>query len=122
MANLLGRLAGSLAAFYADIGPEVPVTVLTATEFGRTVAANGAGGTDHGHGSVMMVLGTGVRGGRVHGDWLGLERRNLYEGRDLPVTTDFRDIFAEVAKSALALEDTSGLFPSYRTKNVGVMA
>ena len=122
MANLLGRLAGSLAAFYADIGPEVPVTVLTATEFGRTVAANGAGGTDHGHGSVMMVLGAGVRGGRVHGDWLGLERRNLYEGRDLPVTTDFRDIFAEVAKSALALEDTSGLFPSYRTKNVGVMA
>ena len=122
MANLLGRLAGSLAAFYEDIGPEVPVTVLTATEFGRTVAANGAGGTDHGHGSVMMVLGAGVRGGRVHGDWLGLERRNLYEGRDLPVTTDFRDIFAEVAKSALALEDTSGLFPGYRTKNVGVMA
>ena len=122
MANLLGRLSGSLAAFYEDVGPEVPVTVLTATEFGRTVATNGAGGTDHGHGSAMMVLGAAVRGGRVHGDWLGLERRNLYEGRDLPVTTDFRDVFAEVAKSALALGDTSALFPGYRSKNIGLMA
>ncbi len=122
MANLLGRLSGSLAAFYEDVGPDVPVTVLTVTEFGRTVAANGAGGTDHGHGSVTMVLGAGVRGGRVHGDWLGLQPRNLYEGRDLPVTTDFRDVFTEVATRALSLEDTSGLFPGYRTKSVGVMA
>ena len=99
MANLLGRLAGSLAAFYADIGPEVPVTVLTATEFGRTVAANGAGGTDHGHGSVMMVLGAGVRGGRVHGDWLGLERRNR------AVT-----MFREHAKSALAAKIRADCF------------
>ena len=122
MANLLSRLSGSLAAFYEDVGSDVPVTVLTVTEFGRTVATNGAGGTDHGHGSAMMVLGAGVQGGRVHGDWLGLEPSNLYEGRDLPVTTDFRDVFSEVAKSALGLEDTSGLFPGYRSKDVGVMA
>ena len=89
MANLMGELAGSVAAFVEDVGENRPVTLLLVTEFGRTVAMNGAGGTDHGHGGAMMVVGHGVRGSRVHGDWLGLEKRNLYEGRDLPVTTGF---------------------------------
>ncbi len=122
MANLMGNLAGSVAAFLEDVGDSTPVTVLMVTEFGRTVAPNGAGGTDHGHGSAMMVVGHGVRGGRVHGDWLGLEARNLHDGRDLPVTTDFRDVFSEVAQQSLALDDASRLFPGYRPSSVAVMS
>jgi len=121
MADLMGKLAGSVAAFVEDVGETCPVTLLVVTEFGRTVALNGAGGTDHGHGGAMMVVGHGVRGGRVHGEWLGLEKRELYEGRDLPVTTDFRDVFAEVADEALGPLDSAALFPGYRPKSVGVM-
>lgn len=122
MANLMGALAGSVAAFVEDVGETCPVTLLVVTEFGRTVALNGAGGTDHGHGAAMMVVGHGVRGGRVHGDWLGLEKRHLYQGRDLPVTTDFRDVFAEVARSALGPLESATLFPGYRPQSVAVMS
>ena len=124
MANLMGELAGSVAAFVEDVGDAAAVTVLLVTEFGRTVALNGAGGTDHGHGGAMMVVGD-VRGGRVHGEWLGLEKRNLYQGRDLPVTTDFRDVFSEVAGETLGLFQSAGsaaLFPGYRPKSVAVMS
>ena len=122
MANLMGELAGGVAAFVEDIGETRPVTLLLVTEFGRTVAMNGAGGTDHGHGGAMMVVGHGVRGSRVHGDWLGLQKRNLYEGRDLPVTTDFRDVFFEVASKALGPLDAAVLFPGYRPRSVAVMS
>jgi len=122
MANLMGDLAGSVAAFYRDVEDTQPVTMLIVTEFGRTVEPNGAGGTDHGHGAVMMVAGDGVQGGRVHGDWLGLASQNLYQGRDLPVTTDFRDVFSEVAGRCLRLEGANGLFPGHRPRSVAVMS
>jgi uncharacterized protein (DUF1501 family) len=122
MADLMSPLAGSVAAFVEDVGETCPVTMLLVTEFGRTVALNGAGGTDHGHGGAMMIIGPGVRGGRVHGDWLGLAKRNLYEGRDLPVMTDFRDVFFEVAGTALAPLASAALFPGYRPQSVAVMS
>ncbi|MFQ5789938.1 MAG: DUF1501 domain-containing protein [Acidobacteriota bacterium] len=122
MANLLRGFAGSVSAFLDDLGPEFPVTLMTVTEFGRTAAVNGAGGTDHGHGTAMMVAGGGVKGGRVAGDWPGLASKNLYEGRDLAVTTDFRDLFSEVAISALSLPSNANLFPDYRAqRHPGVM-
>ena len=82
------------------------VVILTMSEFGRTVAENGNRGTDHGHGNAMMVIGGGVRGGKVYGHWPGLAREQRYEGRDLAVTTDFRTVFAEVVRGHLGLTDT----------------
>lgn len=98
MASRLGNLASSLRAFVRDLGPErmQNVVVLTMTEFGRTVRENGTQGTDHGHGGFMLAIGGRVRGGQVYGKWTGFGQRDLYRGRDLPVHTDFRDVFAEV--------------------------
>ena len=81
------------------------------SEFGRAVAENGNRGTDHGHGNAMMVLGGGVKGGKVYGSWPGLEREQRYEGRDLAITTDFRDVFNEVVSGHLALTDTAHRLP-----------
>ncbi len=107
-------LARAVAAFWRDLGDHRDdVTVMTMTEFGRTAAENGSGGTDHGHGSCLFVLGSGVDGGKVHGDFPGLERDALYEGRDLPVTTDFRAVFSEVAGRHLDLDPDAGLFPGW---------
>lgn len=118
----LDQLARSLAAFRADLGERFQqVTVLTMTEFGRTVAQNGTGGTDHGHGSLMMVLGGGVAGGRVAGKWPGLEPEQRSDGRDLAVTTDFRDLFAEVSGHSLGVRDFSRVFPGHLPAPVGVM-
>ena len=91
----------------------VDVVVLTMSEFGRTVAENGNRGTDHGHATAMLVLGGGVRGGRVHGRWPGLAREQLFEDRDLAVTTDFRALFGEVAIHHLGLPVTSSIFPGW---------
>src|SRR5439155_12447629 len=91
------------------------VVVLTMSEFGRTVHENGNRGTDHGHATAMLILGGAVRGGKVHGRWPGLAREQLFEGRDLAVTTDFRTLFAEVARRHLRLPDTAELFPGFRT-------
>ena len=114
LANGLRELGGSIAAFLADVGPQAPVTLLVATEFGRAVAVNGAGGTDHGHGAAMLVAGHGVAGGRVAGEWPGLDRASLHEGRDLAVTTDFRALFSEVATHTLGLPPTTPIFPGFR--------
>ena len=89
------------------------VMVLTMSEFGRTVAENGARGTDHGHGNAMLLLGGDVKGGKIYGKWPGLEREQRYEGRDLTITTDFRDIFSEVLTSHLGAKDIMGVFPNY---------
>ena len=121
MANLMGGLASSLVSFFDEVSSKVPVTLLVVTEFGRTARINGAGGTDHGHGAALLALGAGVNGGRVHGDWLGLKTNDLYEGRDLPVTTDFRDVFDEAARHAFALDRAVDLFPGYRPRGVGVI-
>ena len=84
------------------------------SEFGRAVAENGNRGTDHGHGNAMMVIGGGVRGGKVYGRWPGLAREQRYDGRDLAVTTDFRAVFGEVVRGHLGVTDTTRVFPGFR--------
>jgi uncharacterized protein (DUF1501 family) len=112
LADLLEELAQGLAAFRADLGDAMAdVCVLTMSEFGRTAAENGTGGTDHGHGTAMMVFGGTVKGGRVYGDWPGLAPAALHEGRDLAVTTDFRALFAEVLERHLLNADAARVFP-----------
>ncbi|HET8646489.1 MAG TPA: DUF1501 domain-containing protein, partial [Vicinamibacteria bacterium] len=107
------RLGPALAAFARDLGPRLDeVTLFVTTEFGRTASVNGSGGTDHGSGHCMILLGAGVRGGRVHGRWPGLSSPQLFENRDLAVTTDYRDAFSEVARAALGV-DAGALFPGY---------
>ena len=91
------------------------VVLVTMSEFGRTAAENGNAGTDHGHGNVMMVLGGGVRGGRLYGEWPGLEPEQLFERRDLAVTTDFRDVLGEVVSGHLG-QKVSQVFPGYTPK------
>jgi uncharacterized protein (DUF1501 family) len=108
------RLGDSLAAFAVDLGRLMDdVVVMVTTEFGRTAAVNGSAGTDHGSGYCMIVMGGGVRGGRIYGQWPGLSQAQLYQGRDLAVTTDFRDVFAEVARAQFGIADASALFPGY---------
>jgi uncharacterized protein (DUF1501 family) len=89
------------------------ITVLTMSEFGRTARENGNRGTDHGHANAMFVLGGPVKGGKVYGKWPGLRVDQLHEGRDLALTTDFRDVFAEVATRHLGVENPSEVFPGY---------
>ena len=84
------------------------------SEFGRTAQENGNAGTDHGHGSVMLVLGGSVRGGKVYGKWPGLEKEQLYEGRDLAVTTDFRAVLGELVNAQLGQKDLSQVFPGFK--------
>src|SRR6202035_714519 len=110
-------LARSIQAFWTDLGTyQDDVVLSTMTEFGRTVRENGSGGTDHGHGSCLFVLGNGVQGGRVHGDFPGLDGRALYEGRDLPVTTDFRAVFCDLAGKHLGIAKDDQLFPGWSGK------
>ena len=114
LANLLGQFSSAIAALYQDLGQRMDdVVVLTMSEFGRTVRENGNRGTDHGHANAMFVMGNNVRGGKVYGRWPGLKGDQLYEGRDLALTTDFRDVFAEVATRHLGLTKTDPLFPGY---------
>ena len=114
LANRLRDLGASLQAFYADLGPRGDdVVLVTLTEFGRTVRENGNRGTDHGHGSSALVLGGGARGGRVHGRWPGLAPKDLYEGRDLAATTDFRDLLGELLTRHLGARDLASVFPGH---------
>jgi uncharacterized protein (DUF1501 family) len=114
LANRLQEFGDSLAAFHTDMGDRMAdVTVLTMSEFGRTAHENGNRGTDHGHAHAMFVLGGAVKGGKVYGDWPGLKDHQLHEGRDLALTTDFRDVFAELAMRHLGVEDPAGIFPGY---------
>ena len=114
LALRLRDFGNALAAFARDLGDRMAdVVVLTMSEFGRTVAENGNRGTDHGHGTAILVLGGGVRGGKVYGHWPGLERDRLFEGRDLAVTTDFRALFTEVAIRHLGIAATTSLFPGW---------
>jgi uncharacterized protein (DUF1501 family) len=114
LANLLRDFATAIAAFGTDLGARMDdVILLTMSEFGRTARENGSRGTDHGHGNAMLVLGNSVSGGKVYGDWKGLRSDQLNEGRDLAVTTDFRDVFAEVTLKHLGTKDLKPLFPNY---------
>jgi uncharacterized protein (DUF1501 family) len=96
------------------------VVLVTMSEFGRTVRENGNRGTDHGHANFMMIAGGGVKGGKVHGQWPGLT--NLYENRDLAVTTDFRDVFGEILTKQLGVSSMKTVFPNYEPKWRGVLA
>ncbi len=114
LANLLRQLGGSMAAFHRDLGDRMnDVVVMTMTEFGRTVRENGNRGTDHGHGGVSFVLGGPVLGGRVFGKFPRLSEENLFEGRDLPVTTDFRDLVGEILVRHMGVSDLAKVFPNY---------
>jgi len=121
LANNLRNFSDAIAAFAKDLGSRMSdVTLVTMSEFGRTVRENGNRGTDHGHANFMMLLGAGVKGGKVYGKWPGLT--NLYENRDLAVTTDFRDVFAEVLAKQLAVPALKSVFPNYAPKTLGVLA
>ena len=114
LGNRLTELASALGAFADDLGERMrDVVVLTMSEFGRTVRENGSGGTDHGHGTAMFLLGGPVRGGRVLGRWPGLADEARFEGRDLAVTTDFRSLFGEVLSRHLGLPDLGTVFPGF---------
>ena len=115
-------LSEAIAAFWTDMsGYQDDVTLMTMTEFGRTVKQNGTGGTDHGRGSCLFILGNDVNGGIVHGDMPSLAKENLEDGRDVPVTTDFRSVFSEVADTHLKIHDDKVLFPEWDGKKIGVM-
>jgi uncharacterized protein (DUF1501 family) len=106
LANHLRPLGDGLAALANGLGRDWDDTVVVVlSEFGRTVHENGAAGTDHGHGNVIWVLGGSVRGGRVYGEWPGLATRQLYQGRDLAVTTDYRTALAAILERHLRLDD-----------------
>lgn len=115
-------LSGAITAFWTDISSyQDDVDVMTMTEFGRTVHQNGTNGTDHGRGSCMFILGNDVNGGIVHGKVPALAIENLEDGRDLPVTTDFRAVFNEVANAHLKIKDNKKLFPDWSGKEIGVL-
>lgn len=121
-ARNVNDLSSSITAFWQDMGTlQDDVTVMTMTEFGRTVKQNGTGGTDHGRASCNFILGNDVKGGLVHGVVNPLSVENLEDGRDLAVTTDFRSVFSEVANRHLKLNDDKILFPDWKGENIGVM-
>ena len=121
LAARLTDFSRSIAALVTDLGERMnDVAILSMSEFGRMVRQNGNGGTDHGHAGAMFVIGGGVRGGKVHGVWPGLEREQLYEGRDLALTTDFRAVFADVLTTHLGAQNLSAVFPGYEGKRFSV--
>lgn len=120
LANQLRGWSDAIAAFARDLGSRMgDVTLVSISEFGRTAKENGNRGTDHGHGNVMTLLGGGVRGGKVYGRWPGLASSKLFEGRDLAVTTDFREVFAEVLERRLGAAETGRVFPGFERSASG---
>lgn len=113
LANRLSDFSSSIAAFWHDMGDQAEnVTVVTMSEFGRTAKENGTAGTDHGHANAMFVLGTDVKGGKVHGKWPGLEPEQLNQGRDLALTTDYRQVLGEVVTHTLGASNLNLVFPN----------
>jgi uncharacterized protein (DUF1501 family) len=125
LANRLDDFARSIAALVTDLGDRMAdTTIMTMSEFGRTVRQNGNGGTDHGHAGALFVIGGAVKGRKVHGRWPGLEPEQLHEGRDLALTTDFRSVFSEVAAKQLGAARLDVLFPGFtggRAEWLGVL-
>ena len=127
IANRLDDFSRGIAALAQDLGDRMADTViLTMSEFGRAVAENGSRGTDHGHGNAMFVIGGSVKGGAVYGRWPGLAVNDRFEGRDLAVTTDFRDVFGEIVMTHLGANASTAakVFPGYsidRKKFRGVL-
>lgn len=116
LANRLQDFSGGIGALATDLAKLMDdVVILTMSEFGRTVRENGNRGTDHGHANAMFVIGNNVRGGKVYGRWPGLKAEQLFEGRDLALTTDFRDVFGEVARKHLGTPNLQAVFPGYNS-------
>jgi uncharacterized protein (DUF1501 family) len=114
LSNLLKDLGSGLAAFHQDMGDRMQdIVVVTMSEFGRTAKENGNRGTDHGHANCMFLMGGDVRGGQVYGKWPGLNDRQLNEGRDLALTTDFRSVVGEVLSKHIGVKDLSTVFPGF---------
>jgi uncharacterized protein (DUF1501 family) len=123
MGNQLRQFSSALAAFHQDMGDKMEdIVMVTMSEFGRTAQENGDNGTDHGHGNVMMVLGGPVKGGKVYGRWPGLAVEQLNEGRDLAVTTDFRDVLSEIVGGHLGQKNLAEVFPGFkRSEPLGLL-
>ena len=122
LAVLLRAFGQALGAFWQDMGDRMSdVAVVTMSEFGRTAHENGNRGTDHGHANCMFVMGGAVKGGKVYGQWPGLEKEQLYEGRDLALTTDFRDVLGELVSKHLGNPTLKGVFPGYDPKFLGLV-
>jgi uncharacterized protein (DUF1501 family) len=114
LGNVLREFSQSLTAFWTDLGDLGEDTVVvTMSEFGRTARENGNRGTDHGHANVMFVLGGPVKGGKVYGRWPGLDQSQLYEGRDLALTTDFRQVIGEAVTHHLGNKSLAAVFPGF---------
>ena len=115
MNTVLRQFSNAIGAFCNDMGDRMEdIVLVTMSEFGRTAQENGNAGTDHGHGSLMMVMGGGVQGGKVYGKWPGLEKEQLFEGRDLAVTTDYRAVLSELVRGHLGQNDLSAVFPGFQ--------
>ena len=124
LAGRLESLGKSLAAFAADLGPERwgRTTVVVLSEFGRRVAENSGLGTDHGRGGAMLLLGgKSVAGGKVHGLWPGLAPEHLDGPGDLKVTTDYRNVLAEVISMRLKNPNTAEIFPGLNASSLGAV-
>ncbi len=122
LAVLLREYGQALGAFWQDMGDRMQdVTVVTMSEFGRTAHENGNRGTDHGHANYMLALGGAVKGGKVYGKWPGLEKEQLYEGRDLALTTDFRDVLGELVARHTGSAKLDGVFPGYAPQFLGLV-
>ncbi|MBI3942517.1 MAG: DUF1501 domain-containing protein [Chloroflexi bacterium] len=118
LSTLLTDLGNGLAAFYTDLQEYMDHTaVVTMSEFGRRLQENGGGGTDHGHGNFMFVMGGGIAGGRIYTDWPGLAPNQLSGPGDLAITTDFRDVLGEIVKYRLKNDNLATVFPNYSTYN-----
>ncbi len=114
LANLLTEFGQTLSAFYQDLGDRMgDVVLVTMSEFGRTAHENGNRGTDHGHANCMFVLGGDIKGGQVYGQWPGLDKSQLYESRDLNLTTDFRAVLGELVSNHLGNRNLRSVFPNY---------
>jgi uncharacterized protein (DUF1501 family) len=119
---LIDQLSAGLMAFWKDLGPyQERVNIVVMSEFGRRLKSNESGGTDHGHGNLMMVIGSGVRGGRMYGTWPGLENEALDEGADLAITTDYRHVLTDVMSGHMGFADTGTLFPDFEATPIGFM-
>lgn len=122
LANLLRDYGQALAAFWQDMGDRMTdVALVTMSEFGRTAHENGNRGTDHGHANCMFVMGGDVKGGKVYGKWPGLESEQLYQNRDLALTTDFRDVLGELVGHHMGNPTINGVFPGYQPKFLGLV-
>ncbi|HEU5352142.1 MAG TPA: DUF1501 domain-containing protein [Terracidiphilus sp.] len=112
LSNRLRDFSDAIAAFWQDMGDGAEnVTLVTLSEFGRTARENGTGGTDHGHANAIFVLGGSVKGGKVYGRWPGLDNDQLNQGRDLALTTDYRQVLAEIVENSLGANDLNLIFP-----------